>query len=74
MEELFRDRKYCAKELGEASRMIKAHNLTFEQGQKLADALAFMYLYCDDDLKPLVLDYMGKAQTVGLANLFSVAR
>jgi hypothetical protein len=30
MEELFRDRKYCAKELGEASRMIKAHNLNKE--------------------------------------------
>ncbi len=59
IEELLKDRKYVAQELGHVSRMLK-EGLTFEQKGNLTEALAFMYLYCDDDLKDLVISYMNK--------------
>jgi hypothetical protein len=62
MEELFKDKAYCNTQIVEARKQFGNVNTTDEQLDKINDTLAFMYIYCPDELQSIVLATMNELE------------
>jgi hypothetical protein len=58
MQELFEKKEYCIKELHSAREIFCSGDVTFEQKERLQKALTFMYLYCPEEIRDLVLSHI----------------
>ena len=62
IQELFSNKEYCYDQLREARKIFTDINSTEKQYEAMETTLAFMYLYCSEDLQSIVFATLNEAQ------------